>query len=101
MFRASTLSLGSAAAVFFLAGCGNNYRPVVSAINPVGPSSQPTVYATALSDPGSGNGLITVVDVFGETNIANAFVAPSPSYLAVDPLGQSYVLHNNSVLVDS
>ena len=102
VFRASALSMGSAAAVFFLAGCGNNYRPVVSAINPVGPSTQPTVYATALSDPGGGkNGLITVVDVFGETTIANASVAPSPSYLAVDALGESYVLHSNSVLVDS
>ncbi|AFL87923.1 hypothetical protein Terro_1618 [Terriglobus roseus DSM 18391] len=102
VIRASALSMGSVAAVFFLAGCGNNYRPVVSAINPVGPSSQPTVYATALSDPGNGkSGLITVVDVFGETNIANAYVAPAPSYLAVDPLGQSYVLHSNSVLVDS
>ena len=101
-FRAAALGLGSAAAVFSLAGCGNNYRPVVSAINPVGPSSQPTVLATALSDPGGGkNGLITIVDVFGETTIANASVAPAPSYLAVDPQGDSYVLHSNSVLVDS
>ena len=93
--------MGSAA-LFLLPGCGNNYRPVVSAINPVGPSSQPTVYATALSDPGNGqNGLITVVDVFGDTIIANAAVAPLPTYLAVDPQGEAYVLHNNSSLVDS
>jgi YVTN family beta-propeller protein len=101
VFRVAALSFG-AAATFALAGCGNNYRPVVSAINPVGPSSQPTVIATALSDPGNGgNGLITVVDVFGDSIIANASVAPLPSYLAVDPLGQTYVLHSNSVLVDS
>lgn len=88
--------------VLGLTGCGNNYRPVVSAINPVGPSAQPTVYATALSDPGNGqNGLVTVVDVFGDTIIANAAVAPSPTYLAVEPTGQSYVLHANSVLIDS
>ena len=99
--RTAAWCMGSAA-VFTFAGCGNNYRPVVSAINPVGPSAQPTVYATALSDPGGGqNGLITVVDVFGDTVIANAAVAPSPSYLAVDPTGQTYVLHNNSVLIDS
>jgi YVTN family beta-propeller protein len=101
IFRVAALSLG-AAATLALAGCGNNYRPVVSAINPVGPSSQPSVIATALSDPGNGgNGLITVIDVFGDTIIANAAVAPLPSYLAVDPLGQTYVLHSNSVLVDS
>ncbi len=85
-----------------ITGCGNNYPPVVSAINPVGPSSQPTVYATALSDPGNGqSGLITVVDVFGETIIAQAAVAAAPSYLAVDPSGQTYVLHSNSSLIDS
>ncbi len=99
--RAAACCMG-AAGVLSLTGCGNNYRPVVSAINPVGPSSQPTVYATALSDPGNGqNGLITVIDVFGDTVIANASVAPLPLYLAVDPLGQAYVLHSNSALVES
>ena len=94
-------------ALILVAGCGNNYRPVVSAISPVGPASQPQVYAVALSDPGvssSGTqlpGLITVVDVFGDTNIANANVAPSPTYLGVDSVGESYVLHNNNVLVDT
>ena len=101
VFRVAALCLG-AAATLSLAGCGNNYRPVVSAINPVGPSSQPTVIATALSDPGNGgNGLITVIDVFGDSVIANASVAPQPTYLAVDPLGEAYVVHNNSVLVES
>lgn len=105
--RVSARTLHLAALCFgpvalFATGCGNNYRPVVSAINPVGPSSQPTVYATALSDPGNGqSGLVTVVDVFGETIIAQAAVAALPSYLAVDPNGQSYVLHTNSSLIDS
>src|SRR5690349_11545081 len=35
-----------------LTGCGNTYRPVVTAINPVGPASQPQRYAVAISDPG-------------------------------------------------
>ena len=92
----------SASAVLAVAGCGNNYRPVVSAINPVGPATQPAVYATAVSDPGSGrDGLVTVVDVFGDTIIANANIAPAPIYLATDPAGESYVLHSNSVLVDT
>jgi YVTN family beta-propeller protein len=92
----------AASAVLAVAGCGNNYRPVVSAINPVGPATQPPVYATAVSDPGNGrNGLVTVVDVFGDTIIANVSIAPAPSYLATDPLGESYVLHSNSVLVES
>lgn len=92
----------SAVAVLALAGCGNNYRPVVSAINPVGPSTQPTVYATAIADPGnSNNGLATVINVFGETVIATAAVNPSPSYFTVDSAGQTYVAHSNSPLLDT
>ena len=33
-------------------GCGNTYRPVVSAINPVGPASQPEKFAVAISTTG-------------------------------------------------
>lgn len=92
----------SAVAVLALAGCGNNYRPVVSAINPVGPSTQPTVYATAIADPGNGNnGLATVINVFGETVIATAAVNPLPSYFTVDSAGQTYVAHTNSPLLDT
>ena len=55
------------------AGCGNNYRPVITAINPVGPASQPTKYAVAISDPNLGDpngtlpGLVTFVDFSGDT----------------------------------
>lgn len=38
-------------AALLLTGCGNEYRPVVSAINPVGPAGQPTKYAVAVSNP--------------------------------------------------
>ena len=53
-------------------GCGNQYRPVVSAINPVGPAGQPTKYAVALSNPSTYpnnvvTGLVTFVDVSGDT----------------------------------
>ena len=53
-------------------GCGNQYRPVVSAINPVGPAGQPTKYAVAISNPSTYpnntvTGLITFVDVSGDT----------------------------------
>ncbi|SDF15082.1 YncE family protein [Terriglobus roseus] len=101
VFRVSAASL-SAIAVLALAGCGNNYRPVVSAINPVGPSTQPQVYATAIADPGNGNdGLATVINVFGETVAATASVAPSPLYFTVDSGGQAYVIHSGNSVIDS
>lgn len=34
------------------AGCGNQYRPVVTPINPTGPAGQPTAYVTVFSQPG-------------------------------------------------
>lgn len=93
-----------AACGLVLSGCGAQYRPVVSAINPVGPAGQPTKYAIAISNTtpfGSPNptpGLATVVDVSGDTILAtpsvlpfpapttagSATVAPTPSY--VNPL---------------
>ena len=36
-----------------LIGCGNTYRPVVSAINPVGPAGQPQKFAVAISTTGT------------------------------------------------
>jgi YVTN family beta-propeller protein len=93
-----TRSAGSAAlaaALLALAGCGASYRPVVSAINPVGPATQPTKYAVAVSDPGNGAaGLLTIVDVFGDTLLVNANLGAAPSYFALGSSGSDgYVLH--------
>jgi hypothetical protein len=46
LFSGSVLTLSILAL-----GCGAQYRPVVSAINPVGPAAQPTKYAIAISNP--------------------------------------------------
>jgi DNA-binding beta-propeller fold protein YncE len=39
----------AAAVLISIAGCGNTYRPVVSAINPVGPAAQPQKFAVVIS----------------------------------------------------
>jgi hypothetical protein len=46
----AVLTAGIAAALL-TTGCGVQYRPVISAINPVGPAGQPTKYAVAVSNP--------------------------------------------------
>ncbi|HEV2577136.1 MAG TPA: YncE family protein [Acidobacteriaceae bacterium] len=89
--------LGSAAALsMFVAGCGNQYRPVVSAINPVGPASQPTKYAIAISSPSASSpGLLTFVDFAGDTVLSTPQVLANPSYLALAPGGaQGYVINS-------
>jgi hypothetical protein len=62
-----------------LMGCGAQYRPVVSAISPVGPAPQPTKYAVALSNP-SGIPLQDGVTGYNITaNVVTVFVAaPNP-----------------------
>jgi len=68
-----------------LSGCGAQYRPVVSAINPVGPPGQPTKYVVALANTtpaGAQNlspGLLTFVDVSGDSVLATPSVLPFPA----------------------
>ncbi len=75
-------------AALTLGGCATQYRPVVAAINPVGPAAQPTKYAFAVSDPnelnaaGTLNGLLTLVDVSGDTTLATPSIIPKPTYFA-------------------
>ena len=89
ILRPQTLLAGCVAgAVLVLGGCATQYRPVVAAINPVGPAAQPTKYAYAVSDPnelntaGTLNGLITVVNFSGDTTIATPSIIPRPTYFA-------------------
>lgn len=93
--------LASLPVALSLAGCGNNYRPVVSAINPVGPASQPSKFALALADPGNGQpGVATLVDFSGDTVVGTLNTAPNPGYLTLDTQGQAYVLHQNTGFIE-
>ncbi len=95
-FSALALSAVALAAV----GCGNNYRPVVSAINPVGPAAQPPKYAVAISNPGTSlPGLVTLVDFSGDTIMVTPSVGVNPQYLALDSGGVTgYTLNGDGTL---
>jgi hypothetical protein len=80
--------LAAGFAAFATVGCGNQYRPVVSAINPVGPAGQPTKYAVAVSSPSAGAlGLLTVVDFSGDTVITTPQILTDPSYFILNAGG--------------
>jgi len=83
-----------------LIGCGSNYRPVVAAINPVGPSSQPTKYAIAISSPSSSSpGLVTIVDFSGDTVLITANIGVSPQYLVLNGGGTTgYTINGDNTL---
>ncbi|MGH9594018.1 MAG: hypothetical protein ACRD5L_13070, partial [Bryobacteraceae bacterium] len=58
-------------AAALVAGCGNAYRPVVTPINPSGPSAQVTSYAIVVSAPSpTAAGVVTIVDYAGDSVMA-------------------------------
>ena len=89
-----------ALAALALSGCGNNYRPVVSAINPVGPAGQPSKFALAISSTGANSpGLITTVDYSGDTIVNTTTIGVNPYYLVLNPSGgEAYTLNGNGTI---
>ena len=86
-------------------GCGATYRPVVAAINPVGPAGQPTKYAIAISTPtANGPGLVTFVDFSGDSILNTTAIGVSPYYLALDATaatasaGTGYTLNGDGTI---
>ena len=100
-----------ASGLLSVAGCGNNYRPVITAINPVGPAGQPTKYAVAISDPnplgpdgvptGSLPGLATFVDFSGDTVLITANIGAGPYYLILANSGSTGLTLNRDGTVNS
>jgi DNA-binding beta-propeller fold protein YncE len=83
-----------------LVACGNTYRPVVSAINPVGPAGQPTKYAVAISTTGASTpGLVTLVDFSGDTVLDTTLIGVNPLYLQLANTGfEGYTLNGDGTL---
>jgi DNA-binding beta-propeller fold protein YncE len=88
------------AAAALVAGCGNSYRPVVTPINPSGPSAQPTSYAVVVSAPSpSTAGIVTIIDYSGDTVQTIAPIGPGPSIFTMDQLGATgYTLNSDGTL---
>lgn len=101
---------GALLALAGAAGCGNQYRPVITPVRPTGPASQPTAYVVAFSQPnltqlatGATNpcpntsvstatvqpGIVTLIDFSGDTVLAQAVVGTGPQTFALDPSGTS------------
>ena len=90
----------AAAVLASLIGCGNTYRPVVSAFNPVGPAGQPTKYAVVISTPAPASpGLVTFVDFSGDTVLITANIGVDPYYLVLNSGGNTgYTLNTDKTL---
>jgi DNA-binding beta-propeller fold protein YncE len=93
----------ASAALIAVTGCGNTYRPVVSAINPVGPAAQPQKFAVAVSTTGTvakpTPGLVTFVDFSGDTVLVTANIGVNPYYLVLNGGGNTgYTLNSDHTL---
>ncbi len=90
-----------AAAVLF-AGCGNNYRPVVTPVSPSGPPAEPASFAVAVSAPSPTTaGIVTVVDYAGDTIMAVAPIGPGPTAFTVDETGSNgYTINSDGTLTN-
>jgi DNA-binding beta-propeller fold protein YncE len=98
-FRFALASAALASAI----GCGNTYRPVVSAINPVGPAAQPQKFAVAISTTGTATnptpGLVTFVDFSGDSVLITAQIGVNPYYLILNSGGTTgFTLNSDHTL---
>jgi DNA-binding beta-propeller fold protein YncE len=111
--RAVAAAAGLAVFLGAIAGCGNTYRPVVAAINPVGPAGQPQKYAVAISSPTppgkpcplagqpTSNGLATIVDFSGDTVLVTATLGTNPYYFVLSSAGTTGFTLNCDTTVNS
>ena len=103
VLRSATGLAMAAATLVSIAGCGNTYRPVVSAINPVGPAAQPQKFAVVISTTGTTAnptpGLVTFVDFSGDTILITANIGVDPYYLILNSSGTTgYTLNSDHTL---
>ena len=105
-FYQARMRLVQAGAVFsavaLVAGCGNNYRPVITPINPTGPAPQPSSYAVVVSAPSpTTSGIATIIDYAGDSVMAQASVGLGPTTFSVDSTGTAaYTINRDHTLTN-
>jgi DNA-binding beta-propeller fold protein YncE len=87
------------AAVALIAGCGDNFRPVITPITPSGPAPQTTAYAVVVSQPSPTTGIATIIDYSGDSVMAQAPIGPGPSVFTIDQGGfTAYTLNSDGTI---
>jgi DNA-binding beta-propeller fold protein YncE len=81
-------------AAALVAGCGSNYKAVVTPVNSSGAAAQVTSYAVAVSAPSDSTGVATIIDYSGDTVMAYASFGASPYNFTLDELGSEGYTYN-------
>jgi DNA-binding beta-propeller fold protein YncE len=107
--RARLVQAGAAlVAAALIAGCGNNYRPVVTPVNPSGPPAQPSSYAVVVSAPPTTAagvtppGIVSIIDYSGDTVMVSGIpIGPGPSAFTVDETGSNgYTINSDHTMTN-
>jgi DNA-binding beta-propeller fold protein YncE len=85
-----------------IAGCGNNYRPVVTPITPSGPAAQVTSYVVVVSTTGTSTpGVATIIDYSGDSVMAEAPIGVGPYAFTIDELGATgYTVNSDGTVTN-
>ncbi|HUH61447.1 MAG TPA: hypothetical protein VLZ50_00565 [Terracidiphilus sp.] len=97
LFASAALAVATLAA-----GCGSNYRPVVTPITPSGPAPQPSSFAAVVSDPSpTAPGIATIIDYSGDAVMAESPIGPGPVSFTVDATGSTgYTVNSDGTLTN-
>jgi YVTN family beta-propeller protein len=89
-------------AALVLAGCGDQYRAVITPIGTTGPASQPGAYAIVVSTTGlTSPGIATIINYSGDSVMAVAPIGPGPSLFALDMVGASgYTVNSDGTITN-
>ena len=101
--RARLVQAGAVvSAVALVAGCGSQYRPVVTPVNPSGPAAQPYSYAVVVSAPSPKTpGIVTIIDYSGDTVMAQAPIGPGPTTFTIDETGSTgYTVNSDGTITN-
>lgn len=95
-------TMGAVTAAGMIAGCGSNYRPVVTPINPSGPAAQPSSLAAVVSSPSpSSPGVATIIDYSGDSIVAQSPIGPGPIAFSLDANGSTgYTVNSDGTLTN-
>jgi DNA-binding beta-propeller fold protein YncE len=88
--------------VALIAGCGNQYRPVVTPIPTSGPPAQPSSYVVVVSAPSPTTpGIATIIDYSGDSVLAEAPIGPGPTVFSIDAVGvNGYTVNSDGTLTN-
>jgi DNA-binding beta-propeller fold protein YncE len=99
--RAVFLQVGAALAVAtILAGCGDNYRPVVTPVASSGPPAQPSSSVAVVSTTGATTpGVVTFIDYSGDSIMDEVPIGPGPRVFTIDEVGATgYTVNSDGTL---